>query len=921
MLACAVLALALSLPSQTAPKKPLDPSVFDGWNSIRGTALSRDGKWLTYSITPQEGDAAGWIRSLDDGHTISVPRANLRFTKDSKFAVGISMPPFADTRKARREKAKPDDMPKGALVIVNLATGEQTRIEKVQSFDLPREDSGWIVYKPAPPKPEPPAKDAKETKAEEKATPWAIRNLGSGKEETIPNATRVTFNKEGNVLAYSLDSKDDKDGSVTYEDLSSGKKSTVVTGKLEFPQIDLSNDGRYLAYLSKPVVPKPKEKAKDETPKAPPTCSLTLFDPRSGKAGAVGADSMPKGWSVNEKSSIRFSERGARLVYATSPAPLAPPKEVPDDEKVSLDVWTWQDRELQPAQILRAEAERNRGYTAIYDIGKKRSMQLADRDLPTVQISDKDDGRYAEASTDLPYEHDGAWDPGYEDVFLIDLQDGRRYQVASKLKCETRLSPKGHYLALFDGAAKSWAIIDCATRASHPVTTIPYPLADELNDVPDVPNAYGLAGWTKDDKDAILQDRYDLWQVPTDGKSVTRRLTYGRDVKERYSVDDLDPEDPTVDPNHMLLTGLNDDSKEGGAFWLANGSIQKELEGPKIYGGFEKAKDSDRLVYTQQDFVEYPDLWVTDTAFHSPQKVTDANPQQKEYNWGKAELVRWTSLDGVPLQGILIKPENFDYTKKYPLIAYFYERLSDSLYSYHPPAPSASTINLSYFASNGYCIFVPDIPYRVGYPGYSALSAIVPGVQSIVERGYIDPKRLGIQGQSWGGYQVAYLVTQTNMFAAAEAGAPVGDMFSAYGGIRYGSGIVREMQYEHGQSRIGGTPWDATLRFIENSPVFFADKVQTPLMIMSNDKDGAVPHTQGIELFTALRRLNKPSWMVVYNGEDHNIMERKNRKDFTIRLSQFFDHFLKGAPEPVWMAKGIPAVDKGRTMGLDPATP
>jgi dipeptidyl aminopeptidase/acylaminoacyl peptidase len=205
----------------------------------------------------------------------------------------------------------------------------------------------------------------------------------------------------------------------------------------------------------------------------------------------------------------------------------------------------------------------------------------------------------------------------------------------------------------------------------------------------------------------------------------------------------------------------------------------------------------------------------------------------------------------------------------------------------------------------------------VGYPGYSALSAIVPGVQSIVNRGYIDPKRLGIQGQSWGGYQVAYLVTQTNMFAAAEAGAPVGDMFSAYGGIRYGSGLVREMQYEHEQSRIGGTPWDSTLRFIENSPVFFADKVQTPLMIMSNDKDGAVPHTQGIELFTALRRLNKPSWMVVYNGEDHNIVERKNRKDFTVRLSQFFDHFLKGAPAPVWMTKGIAAVDKGKTMGLD----
>jgi dipeptidyl aminopeptidase/acylaminoacyl peptidase len=300
--------------------------------------------------------------------------------------------------------------------------------------------------------------------------------------------------------------------------------------------------------------------------------------------------------------------------------------------------------------------------------------------------------------------------------------------------------------------------------------------------------------------------------------------------------------------------------------------------------------------------------------------MSDANPQTKDYVWPTVELIDWYSNDGERLQGLLYKPSDFDVTKKYPMITYFYEKSSDTMYRYQTPAPSASTINIAYFVSNGYCVFVPDIPYKVGYPGESAVSAVVPGVHKVLDMGFVDPKRVGIQGQSWGGYQVAYLVTETDMFACAGAGAPVSDMFSAYGGIRWGTGLVRQLQYEQGQSRIGGTPWEMPLRYIENSPVFFADKVKTPLLIMHNDADGSVPWWQGIEYFTALWRLHKPVWMLVYNGEDHNLIQRKNRKDLSVRLQQFFDYYLKDAPMPVWMAQGVPAKDKGSTMGFEYVT-
>ena len=337
----------------------------------------------------------------------------------------------------------------------------------------------------------------------------------------------------------------------------------------------------------------------------------------------------------------------------------------------------------------------------------------------------------------------------------------------------------------------------------------------------------------------------------------------------------------------------------------------------KVFSVPVVSKDGKTISFTQQDFVEFPDVWVAKSDFTDAKKISNANPQQAQYNWGHAELVNWVSGDGQHLQGILIKPENFSYGKKYPMITYFYERMSDSLNAYHPPAPSASTINFSYFASNGYLVFIPDIPYKTGYPGESAASAIISGVLSIVNRGYVDSSRLGLEGHSWGGYQIAYLVTRTNLFKCAEAGAAVVDMFSAYGGIRYGTGILREGQYEHGQSRIGASPWDKPLRYLENSPLFFLDKVETPLLLLQNDKDGAVPFTQGIEFFSGLRRLGKPAWLCVYNGEDHNLVERKNRKDWSVRLSQFFDHYLMDKPMPIWMSKGIPATQKGKTMGLD----
>jgi dipeptidyl aminopeptidase/acylaminoacyl peptidase len=252
------------------------------------------------------------------------------------------------------------------------------------------------------------------------------------------------------------------------------------------------------------------------------------------------------------------------------------------------------------------------------------------------------------------------------------------------------------------------------------------------------------------------------------------------------------------------------------------------------------------------------------------------------------------------------------------MVVYFYERSSDGLHGYSAPAPSASTINKTYAVSNGYLVFIPDIPYRDGYPGQSCYDAVVSGTYALLERyNYIDKDRLGLDGQSWGGYQIAWLITQTDLYAAAFAGAPVVNMTSAYGGIRWGSGMSRAFQYEDTQSRIGGTLWEKPIHFIENSPLFFVPKIKTPVLIMANDQDGAVPWYQGIEFFSALRRLSKPAWLLTYNTEDHNLVRRPARMDLSIRKMQFFDHYLKGEPMPSWMKNGVPATEKGKNQGYE----
>ena len=481
-----------------------------------------------------------------------------------------------------------------------------------------------------------------------------------------------------------------------------------------------------------------------------------------------------------------------------------------------------------------------------------------------------------------------------------------------------RRSIEGRYLLAFDG--KDWSTISVPDGKTVNLTAkLGVKLFNEEADTPSTPGAYGTAGWTKDGKAVLLYDRYDIWRVAPDGtgaKNITAGYGRQHDLRMRYIRTEAEnPRERWIDPARpVMLQAENVKTWESGFFRasLDGGEPKQLVMSAKYFTAPVKAKDADVYLLTEQTFNEFPDLVTTDGTFKELRKVSNANPQKAGLVWGTSEVVPFKNADGVALTAALYKPENFDARKKYPMMVYIYEKLTDRVNRFVDPRPQHS-INISYYVSNGYLVLTPDIVYTTGYPGQSALKCVLPAVQAVVDRGIVDEKAIGIQGHSWGGYQIAYMVTQTQRFRAVAAGAPVADMISAYDGIRWGTGIPRQVQYERTQSRIGGSIWQYPTRFIENSPIFWADRVQTPVMILHNDADTAVPWYQGVEFYLALRRLGKEVYLFVYNGEPHGLTKRPNQKDYTIRLQQYFDHYLKGAPAPDWMEKGVPYLERERT--------
>lgn len=938
-------------------KKPLDHSVYDGWESITQKQFSNDGKAIFYQISPQEGDKTLAVDLLKTKHKNQFSRGeHAVFTADSQYLIFAIKPFYQDIKAVKNKKKKEDELAKDSLGIFNLIDQSLVKLPQVKSFKIPEKQGATLAYLLEKEKDSTQDKKTKKAKKDDKNQPLVlvVRNLETAQEMRIANVSDYYFDENGNYLVYvtanptlkkeseqkegeeskESENKGEKEvAEVTQEDsatatmetygvyalhLKTGKTTQLLAGEGTFSQFSFDKEGKQVVF----AYTEEEEKALVK--------SYSLYHailPNQAKALILNTTKgMPKDWVVSENHTPQFSKNGRRLYFGIAPKPIPKDTTLVAEDHAIVDIWHYKEDYLQPQQLVNLEKELKRSYLATIDLTKATQLvPLADETTNQTTWVDEGNASFVFQTSDFGRRVEKQWNiAGFTSYYIVDVLTGKRKEISKDLPGTATISPKGTAIVYYNSEEGNWYHYDVKTGKIKQMNAgLSVSFAEEEFDMPDLPYSYGIKGWSDNDESVYIGDRYDIWEFYLKGNKAPRMITngYGRKHNIKFDLIQLDKEKKSFDKKaHTLATAFNEVTKEGGYFAV---NLIKQEDPTKIllenYSGFTsliKAKDASVYALTKGNFTHSNDLYVG-KQLDKMTRVSELNPQQQDYNWGTNELVHWTTPNGYEATGVLFKPEDFDPAKQYPMLVYFYEKLSDNLNRYEAPAPTPSRLNIPYFVSNGYVVFTPDISYTDGFPGKAAEKYINSGVDFLKENHWINGDKIGIQGQSWGGYQVTYLVTVTDRYAAAWAGAPVANMTSAYGGIRWGTGMSRQFQYEKTQSRIGKTLWEGYDLYIENSPLFQAPAITTPLVIMHNDNDGAVPWYQGIEMFMAMRRLEKPVWMLNYNGDEHNLMKRQNRKDIQIRQQQFFDYYLKDAQAPVWMVKGVPAVLKGKDWGFD----
>ncbi|ABE55839.1 peptidase S9, prolyl oligopeptidase active site region [Shewanella denitrificans OS217] len=646
---------------------------------------------------------------------------------------------------------------------------------------------------------------------------------------------------------------------------------------------------------------------------------LHRIDIASGQKTAAPKDTT---WLYNQYSSLVFSQDNQRLFVGRVPNIRALAQKPKLDTQAKLfdkaliqansqgNVWHGDDRKIKPHEIHDYEKSLKKTYLGVWHMSSERLLQIANEQLPEVKAGQQ--SRFLLASSDIPYQKMITWAGFFRDWSVVNLNTGKATEVLVQHPSDSpmSLSPDGKQLIYFK-QGQIWLYSLMSQRHTNLSAKIATPFSDEDHDYPSAAPGYGFGPWLADSSAVLVYDKYDIWQFSSQGsKAINLTNAQGRkqqlQLRVKALVNDKSRQAVVNKGDTLLLQGYNERTKADGFYQAKVGKtgLSVVVEGDHKLTVLARSKNTGQFLFSKERFDLYPDLYSAD--INAPATWTQQTflaKQQAPFTWGNAELVQWTNDSGKRSDGVLIKPTHYQAGKAYPVIVYFYRFMSDRLHDY-PDMAINHRPNFAWYADNGYAIFLPDIRFEEQYPGLSAVKALTSGVQHLIDMGIAKADAIGLHGHSWGGYQTAFAVTQTPLFKAAVAGAPVANMTSAYSGIRHGSGLARQFQYETGQSRMGQSLMDIPLRYMENSPVFYVKRVTTPLMIMFGDKDDAVPWEQGVELYLAMRRAGKAVVFLQYEDEPHHLKKYPNKLDYSIKMMQYFDHYLKGLPAPDWLKQG-----------------
>jgi dipeptidyl aminopeptidase/acylaminoacyl peptidase len=893
--------LLISLVSYSQQKQ-LTIKDYSKWSRIVGTKLSNDGKWIAYGLRPNGGDDTLFVKNLDSDKLYKIKFSSAPvFSENSKWVSYTTRPSKDEENKLKKSK-KPVLTSTGLL---NLETGQKVLFERSESADFSNNSMYFAVLRKKP----------ADDNSKHDGKDLILKKLSDGSLTNLGNVSSYSFNKKGTLLAYTIDA-DGMSGNGVYLlnlltgenkalDADSAKYSQLTWDDVNAPRIDWDKKGKSLAAL--------KGVARDTT--LHKNNSLVVFSNvatpvyKKQTYSAQNFSSLPKGMIISENGFIRFTDDGNAVFFGVRPQERK--VKMSKDTVPNVDVWHWKDEYIQSVQMRRAEQNKRFTYLCSVDLLTGKFSKLADDAVRQIIITKNT--LFAVGRDEKPYINDVNWGVSPADLYRVNLKDGSRQLFAKNVNRAMGYSPDGRYYAY--QLDSSLNVVDLTTlKVTNISKAAPVKFMNMDHPYPHEKPPFGIAGWTKDGKGLVANHKYDLWLLALDGSKATN-LTLGNGNKEeiefRYFT--LDANEEYIDlKKPMLLSAYGEWTKKSGYYSLVVGQAPKPiLFEDRNFGDPIKALNADRVIYTSQTFVDFPDYYLTNSAFSTPKKITNANPQQNNYAWGKRVLVDYTNSRGIKLQGTLTLPANYKPGEKYPMIVYFYEKMSQNHHQYSMPVYDDRP-HMSLYSSNGYLVFMPDNVYEEGKPGTSSLDCITSAVKKVIDLGYADPKRIGLQGHSWGGYQSSFILTQTDMFACVVTGAPPTNLESFYNNIYGSTGTNHHGIMEIGQVRMGrnATPWAAREAYQRESPMFHAPKIKVPFMILHGTADGAVDWSQGLEFYNAARRLDKEVIFLSYPNEGHHLANEANQKDFLVRMQQYFDHYLKGNPQPEWMKEGVQNINK-----------
>ncbi|HXR97491.1 MAG TPA: prolyl oligopeptidase family serine peptidase [Terriglobales bacterium] len=929
-----------------AQQRPIGLDDIMAWKGTAGTAVSNNGAWFGYRLTSLEGDGQVVFREShgDKQYTFNIGEApvppyggggggrgggaaaNLAFSSDGHYAAFLAYPTHAAQAALRRQR-KPIETHAG---LVDLATGKEVNFARVRRFAFSGDNPAWVAMQKLPPAPANAGAGggaagrggrggAANTESDPEGTDLILRELASGQEANLGSVGEFSFNRAGRYLAWTIAATDKAGNGVQYRDLTTGStRSLDSDDQAIYRHLTWNETGTALAALKGT-----QDRAWQE--KVYSVIGFTHFDgeaaPREVVFDPAKATGFPEGMSVSPNRAPAWSddlqsfsfgiralkprEPGANAADdAAAPAPADDPA-----DKVNLVIWNYQDPRLQSEQIVEASQDENFSYLAEYRLDSGKFIRLADDTVREVTIAPHQ--RFAVGRSVAPYELMSHLDgQRFTDLYTIDLASGERKLAIQKCRYPDGVSPDGTRFAYYQDG--NYWDYDMASGTSRNLTAgVATSFINHEDDHNVVNPPEPMLGWTSDSRNLLLSDGWDIWRVPVAAGAAANLTGDGKQQQIRYRQPMILDEDQHGYnlSKPLYLEAYGEWTKKNGLALITPGQpgAHRIMFDEAAYGGLVKAKKADDYFFTRQTYQDAPDYYVADATLTNPRRLTQLGDQQKPFLWSSGTiLVNYTSAKGDKLQGALHLPADYQKGKQYPTIVYYYEKMSQNAFEY--ARPTGNGFSISAYNSNGYAVFDPDITYKVNDPGMSAVWCLVPAVKAAIATGVVDAKHVGIHGHSWGGYQTAFTVTQTDMFAAAIAGAPLTDMISMYDLVYKNSGVTNGEIFEASQGRFSSGPWDNWEAYTRNSPVAQVKNVHTPLLILSDDTDGAVDFTQGMEYFNALRRLGKPVVLLEYPGENHSLARRANQKDYTVRMKEFFDHYLKDAPMPVWYGKGIPHI-------------